>query len=447
MTRVIAIACVVGGCVAMAPPTAAQSPQSAPPPASIPSPLTLADAERLLVERSLALRNQRELVDAAQASREIAGFKPNPTLQLGAEQFPVASPLAGTVPRFWSTDSNAGAQPTYTVQFGKTIERGGKRELRVAQADENVQSAQFQVSDTLRQQLFQLRQTFAAALVARENLQLAEAIVKQYEQTEQLTTVKVQAGDLAPMEAYRVRASRLQYAQAVIDARTAYELATRDLLNLLNAAPADMAGASDTGPTGHIEIAGTFTSAPVARSIDDLRALALEKRADVQLARHNLLASERGVELARSQRSRDITTSLEYQRVGSDHSVGVITQLPLFLYNNQQAGITQAEAQRRATEATLRQVERQAITDVEKAYQVYVSARQALTLYDTDTIGQVQRLQDIAEFTFRSGDTSLFELLDVQRNTSQVLMAYNQSRANYQISLWQLEQAVGEPIF
>ncbi len=439
----------------MAPPAAAQSPQSAPPPASIasplpasiPSPLTLADAERLLVERSLSLRNERELVDAAQASRQIAGYKPNPTLQLGAEQFPVASPLAGTVPRFWSTDSNAGAQPTYTVMFSKTIERGGKRELRVAQADENVQSAQFQVSDTLRQQLFQLRQTFATALVARDNLQLAESIVKQYDQTEQLTTVKVQAGDLAPMEAYRVRASRLQYAQAVIDARTAYELATRDLLNLLNAAPADMAGASNTGEPGHIEIAGTFASAPVARSIDDLRALALEKRADVQLARHNLLAAERAVELARSQRSRDVTTSLEYQRVGSDHSVGVITQLPLFLYNNQQAGITQAEAQRRATEATLRQVERQAITDVEKAYQLYVSSRQALTLYDTDTIGQVQRLQDIAEFTFRSGDTSLFELLDVQRNTSQVLMAYNQSRANYQISLWQLEQAVGEPIF
>jgi cobalt-zinc-cadmium efflux system outer membrane protein len=120
--------------------------------------------------------------------------------------------------------------------------------------------------------------------------------------------------------------------------------------------------------------------------------------------------------------------------------------VPLFLYNNQRAAISQAEAQRRATEAVLRQVERQAITDVEKAYQSYLSARQLLTLYNTDSIDQVQRLQDIAEFTFRQGHTSLFELLEVQRNTRQALMAFNQARAAYQVSLWQLEQATGKPI-
>jgi cobalt-zinc-cadmium efflux system outer membrane protein len=422
----------------------------------IPLPLTLADAERLLLGRSLSLETARDLVDVAQASRLIAGFKPNPTLQLGAEQIPFASPLPGSVPRFFSTDPNAGAQPTYTVQFAKVIERGGKRELRAAQADENVQSAQFQVLDTQRQLLFQLRQAFANALVARDNLRLAESIVQQYDQTEQLTLVKVRAGDLAPMESYRVRAGRLQYAQTMIDARTTYELATRDVLNLLNASPSDFADRNtsstsnaDTGPssTPAIEIAGDFTDQPVSRSLEDLREMALQTRPDVQLARHNLLAAERSIDLAQAQRARDVTTSVEYQRVGDDHSVGVVTQVPLFVYNNQRAAISQAEAQRRAAESSLRQVERQAMTDVEKAYQSYLSARQALTLYSTDNIAQVQRLQEIAEFTFRQGSTSLFELLEVQRTTRQALMSYNQARANYQISLWQLEQATGRSIF
>ena len=413
----------------------------------LPSPLTLAEAERLLVERSLGVENARHLVAAARAARQIAGFKPNPTLQLGAEQFPFASPLPGTVPRFFSTDSNAGAQPTYTVQVTKVVERGGKRELRVAQADESVQSAQFQVLDTLRQQLFQLRQAFANALVARENLRLAESIAQQYDRTEQLTLVKVRAGDLAPMETYRVRAGRLQYVQAVIDARTTYELATRDLLNLLNASPSDIVARNASAASAPFEIAGEFTDSPVGLSLDDLRAMTLESRPDVQLARHNLLAAERAVELARAQRARDVWASMEYQRVGDDHSVGLITQIPLFLYNNQRAGITQAEAQRRATEAVLRQVERQASTDVEKAYQSYLAAKQALTLYSTDNIVQVQRLQDIAEFTFRQGNTSLFEFLEVQRMTRQALMAFNQARATYQVSLWQLEQATGKPVF
>ena len=430
--------------------------------ATIPESLTLADAERLLVDRNLAIASNRELVAAAQAARQIASYKPNPGMQFSAEQFPFASPLAGTVPRFVSTDSNAGAQPTYTVQFSKLFERGGKREFRIEQADATVEAARFQVQDTLRAQLFQLRQAFATGLVARDNLRLAETILTQYERTEQLTVVRVQAGDFAAMELYRVRAGRLQYAQAVIDARNAYALAARDVLNILNAptAEAPASGApetpvirpattSSTGPdqpAAPLQLVGEFSNATVGKGLRELRALTLTTRPDVQLARQNLIAAEKAVELAKAQRSRDVSASVEYQKVGDDHSVGVITQVPLFLYNNQRSGIAQAEAQRRSVEALFRQAERQAITDVEKAYQSYVAAGEALALYNSENLNQVTRLQDIAEFTFRQGNTSLFELLDVQRSTGQVLMAYNQARANYQLTLWQLELAVGAPV-
>src|SRR5262249_44653851 len=138
---------------------------------------------------------------------------------------------------------------------------------------------------------------------------------------------------------------------------------------------------------------------------------------------------------------------VEYQRVGSDHTVGVITQVPLFVYNNQLAGITQAEAQRNAAEALLQQSERQAVTDVAKAYAAYLGARQALTLYNGDNLVQVQKVQDITSFSFQEGSTSLFELLEIQRNTQQAFIAYNQARASYQLSLWQLEYAIGGPLF
>jgi cobalt-zinc-cadmium efflux system outer membrane protein len=431
--------------------------------ATIPESLTLADAERLLVDRNLAVASNRELVAAAQAARQIASYKPNPSVQFGAEQFPFASPLAGSVPRFFTTDSNAGAQPTYTVQFSKLFERGGKREFRIEQADATVEAARFQVQDTLRAQLFQLRQAFATGLVARDNLRLAETIVTQYQRTEQLTVVRVQAGDFAAMELYRVRAGRLQYAQAAIDARNAYALAVRDVLNILNAPaagappsgapdtpatrPASTASAGPDQPTLPLQLIGDFSNATVGKELRELRALTLTARPDVQLSRQNLIASEKAVELAKAQRSRDVSASVEYQKVGDDHSVGVITQVPLFLYNNQRSGIAQAEAQRRSAEALFRLSERQAITDVEKAYQSYIAAGEALALYNSENLNSVTRLQDIAEFTFRQGNTSLFELLDVQRSTRQVLMAYNQARANYQLTLWQLELAVGAPIF
>src|SRR5256885_976198 len=86
-------------------------------------------------------------------------------------------------------------------------------------------------------------QAFSAAILSRENLRLAEALDGQYDRTEQLTKVRVDTGDSAPVELYRVRSGRLQYKQALLDAQTSYNQAARDVLNLLNVRPEDLTAA------------------------------------------------------------------------------------------------------------------------------------------------------------------------------------------------------------
>src|SRR5437868_6929563 len=70
----------------------------------IPARLTLAQAEDLLLQRNLTVAAARYQVEATRAARLIAGYKPNPVFTVGAEQFPVYSPLHD-VPRFFSTNS------------------------------------------------------------------------------------------------------------------------------------------------------------------------------------------------------------------------------------------------------------------------------------------------------------------------------------------------------
>src|SRR5262249_38455861 len=103
-------------------------------------------------------------------------------------------------------------------------------------------------------------------------------------------------------------------------------------------------------------------------------------------------------------------------------------------------------AQRNAAEALLKQAEAQAVTDVEKAYQAYLSARRMLDLYSTQNLSQVAKLRDITAYTFQQGALSLFELLDAQRYYNQTLTSYNQARADYQSALWQIEQAIGKSL-
>jgi len=142
---------------------------------AIPRRLTLAEAEALLLQRNLAVVASRYQIEASRAARLIASYKPNLVLTVGAEQIPFYTPLKGTLPRFFATDSNAGANPVYTFRIDKITERGGKRELRTAQADFQLKATEAQMLDAIRTQLLQLRQAFASAMLAHENLRLAES--------------------------------------------------------------------------------------------------------------------------------------------------------------------------------------------------------------------------------------------------------------------------------
>jgi cobalt-zinc-cadmium efflux system outer membrane protein len=199
--------------------------------------LTLEQAEEVLVQQNLQVLAGRVTADVAEAAQRVAGLRPNPTLQLGAEQFPVWSNIHGSYPRFVSTNGDAGANPTYTGQLSHLIERGRKRELRAEQAGAVTEAAKAQTLDTIRQQLLQLRQAYTAALLAKANLELAQQTDLQYRETERLNEIRLRAGDIAEVDLDRIKAARLSYVQAIEEANLAYAQAIRDVQTLLTAEP------------------------------------------------------------------------------------------------------------------------------------------------------------------------------------------------------------------
>ncbi len=439
-------------------------------PATIPQRLTLAQAEQLLLQRNLSIVAAKYNIDAARAAKLIASFKPNPVLTIGSEQFNLAHPYRGII----NTDTNAAAQPTFTLRVDKTIERGGKRELRTELAEWQIKASEAQMLDALRTQIYQLRQAFTTAALAREDLLLAGETQAQYEQTQRLTEIRVEGGDLPGVEVYRAKAGLLQYQQAVQQAKTSYQQATRDVLNLLGATPDQVTSgliATDRNPhelpivkvalkpettpdpddlaslrDAPLLIAFTFDERPIAQALSELRAIALQERPDIHVARNLQVAAFKNVSLAQAQRVRDISVGMEFQRVGNDQSIGASVSIPLFRYNNHEADVVQAQALLQSATAQLKQAETQASTDVEKAYQAYIAARRTLDLFNSQNLTQMDKLRSIAAYSFKEGASSLLELLDAQRSYNQTMTAYNQARADYQMALWQLEQAISKPL-
>jgi len=441
--------------------------------AGIPRKLTLAQAEQLLLQRNLAVLAARYQVDALHAARLIASFKPNPTLTLGGEQFILSSNFFRDLFR---TNTNTSAETTYTVRYDRLIERGGKREIRTELTTYQLKAGEAQMLDAARTELYQLRQAFTTAALARDNLALAEATRQEYDQTIRLTEAKVENGDLARVELYRAQVAALPYQQAVQQARTSYQQATRDILNLLGARVEDVSlikpvvddnkaqivnasfhtdatedGAVDPDRADSLidaplDIEFKFDDRPVSQTLAELSAIALAERPDVIASRNLYGAANKAVELARAQRTRDVLAGMFYQHIGSDNTVGVNVSFPLLVHNKGYAAISLAAAQQESAISLAREAELQALTDVEKAYLAYQSARRILNIYSSSTIERAGRLKTIAAISYREGATSLLELLDAQRAYNQTISSYNQARADYQAALWQLEQAVGRPL-
>src|SRR5215475_14920103 len=357
---------------------------------SIPRKLTLAQAEQLLLLRNLAILAARFQVDAFRATRLIASFRPNPTLMLGGEQFILSSDFFKNI---FHTNLATASETTFTIRYDQLIERGWKREIRTELADYQLKTSEALLLDEARTQLYQLRQAFTTAALSRENLLLAEATKRQYDLTVKLTEAKVENGDLARVELYRAQVAALPYQQAVQQARTVYQQATRDILNLLGARVEDVSltrpvvddnkarivkasfnasgavdypNGADPPDDAPLDIEFKFDDRPISQTQAELRMIALAERPDVIAARRSSDAATKARALARAQRVRDIMVGVFYQHIGSDNTAGVNVSFPLFVYNKGYAAIAQAEAQRETAISQARGAELQAVTDVDK---------------------------------------------------------------------------------
>jgi outer membrane protein TolC len=328
------------------------------------------------------------------------------------------------------------------------FERGNKRSLRTAAAEFQVQAAEAQVLDTIRTQLFQLRQAFYTAVLARENVRVAQENLDLTNNTERLIKTRVSAGDAPEWDLIKFQASKVQFQRDLAVAHLAYQQAVRDVLTFAGATFPTIGSATPAALDAPLEVIGALRAEPlsVSFSIEELRQVALETRPDILAAQRNSDAAQRNLDLAYAQRHRDIDVALEYQRNGTDNTIGATVSFPLLLSHKFEGQINQGLAQVQQANVALDQAKLQAMADVEKAYQAYQSSRQVLQVYTTEALAKAEESFRIAGVSYRQGATSLLELQDAQRTLNQTRVAANQAFFDYRMSLFQLEQATGKSL-
>ena len=391
--------------------------------------LTLAQAEQLVARSNREVLAAQRAVESAGAGILQADVRPNPVVSYNASGIS-NNPGIGS-------GSITGKRIDSAFRIDQVLERGSKRELRVDAAQGIERAVKSDARDVLRQQQLLTRNAYADLQQAQGKSEILAGTAELFSRTYGAAQTRLKAGDLAAADVARVQ---VDYERAQNDLRVAEgELSRAQIVLaylLADGASAPTLRAIDPWPgvLAAVVAAGPQTVAQY-----------IESRPDVLAAKARIEATEKLRDLARSQRTRDVSVGAQFERYpGSQpvNSVGFGVSVPLFIGNDFSGDIQRAEVDRYAALDALEKARAVAATEIARATADLRAAADRRTRYESSLLAAAQRSADAAEFAFKRGATSVLEVLDARRTLRSVQLEALGARADYARALYAFRASV-----
>jgi cobalt-zinc-cadmium efflux system outer membrane protein len=369
-------------------------------------PLSLPDAEKRLLDANPAILQARAALAGARAGIDIAGARPNPVLTAAVTSINPARNGSGG---YWERPMDS------VLRVDQTIERGDKRDLRLNAAERNLAATGLDLDNTVRLARIELAGAWVDLRAAREVRRIADENAALARRTADAAELRGKAGDLAGVDVARFAADAARVANDAVQAELALARARIALARLLgNRLPADSLDTTDDWP-------GDETIAP-----------ADAERADILAARQRVAQAGALRELARAQRTRDVSVGLQYEHNPPDarNTYGFSVSVPLFLGNDYRGDIARSEADYTAAEQQL-DATRQAVASEQAGLQAdYAAARRRHARLRDVVLPAAERAGRGADVAIQKGGMSLTDYLDTQRNLRAARIEAIQARAD-----------------
>jgi len=392
--------------------------------------LTLRQAEILFAERNREIQLGQRQVEVAQAERLSAAARPNPNLSFSAGSL---SPSRGI-----GSGDLRDKQINSVVGLDRLFERGGKREIRMQAADQNIRASRGDYADIQRQQKVALYGAYYDLVAAQERQRIATETAGLFQKTIDAVERRFKAGDISASDVARIRVDALR-AQNDARAAQAERQKAQTALAYIIGAERDAAriNASDNWPE----------TGPAADALEIEKALA--GRADVQAAQARLAAAEKNRELARALRTRDVTGSVQFQHFPGDfsnNSFGIGVSIPLFLGYNFEGEIRRTEVELQIARENHERVRALALGEIVSRRAELDAARERVQRFRESLLIEAQKAADAAEYAYIRGAIGVMDLLDSRRQLYATRLEASSTQADYAKSLaaWQAAIAAVE---
>jgi cobalt-zinc-cadmium efflux system outer membrane protein len=378
--------------------------------------ISLAEAQRLALQRNWDLLAAAADVDAATAQKIVAAEFPNPTLSLSTSQINVDHHPNSTV------EGNGLWERGYDTVFSinQLFEIGGKRHKRRTSAQAGFEAAKAQFLDAKRKLDLAVSKAYFAAEQGEENGRVLLRSSETLAEEAKLADVRARAGEISGADRNQIEVAAERFDA---DAHTA--LATgaqnRVALEILLAVAV---------PRGGIVLSDRLDSICETSSTGD--SINCRRRADVIAAEAALRKAESDLRLQKSMRAPDPTVQAQYEHEAPDfpNSVGFGVSFPLPIWNRNRGNVMAAEAARDQARLALEKTEAQAAADVATAELTLNEARLRWHRYRGTIQPKSDAIRQTVAYAYRKGGASYLDLLAAERNDNDVRIAEIQAASD-----------------
>jgi cobalt-zinc-cadmium efflux system outer membrane protein len=390
--------------------------------------ITFQDYVTQVLRSNLSLAVQRSTVDVSKAAVTSAKVTPDWSVNFGLPTVDI---------------SNQGQPTNFSTGLNIPIELGGKRGKRVHAALADVSTAGFDYDDAVRQLRATAAGAFIDSLSTRSILRSSFKSLGEFDRIVEVNEQRVRVGDIGDIELTQSRVDRDQFKAGVISAQA--DVYSADLALAQQFGQPEKLSTQMPVPTGSLEIpVRTFDP-------DALVAGALQKRSDVLSRQRAVKAAELRVELARTNLIPDLGVSGSYSHTGTgtagfaqpaDNTLGASfsVNLPLSRWRHQ-GEVETARASRTQAELQLSSAQIQVEAEVRDAYSRYQASVLRLKLYQGGLLKEADRVLAARLYAYQRGGATLLEVIDAQKTSAAIYLAYSQALADHAKALVVLEEA------
>jgi len=390
----------------------------------VPARLTFSEARSLMLAHSRVLLRDEQNITIAHANVGQARLRINPELEISSESYPLFESKSGS---FLNNQE-------LTTRATQTIETAGKRGKRTQVAQKELSATESDVQNTVRQLTLELKRRYYGVALAQAQLQLAQELLKGFDDLIRLNEARYQQGEISGLEIARVRAERLRFFNDLLESQLLLSNSRVELLELL--------GATDL--SAPFKAADPLAISGLVPSIEELQRLALEQRPDLIAERQRLDRNRSQLAVDKSLAVPNVSPSFGYKRDFGANTVVAGVSVPLPLFNRNQPGIARATADIARQNFELERVRLAVVREVLEAKQTFAMQSERVAAIEHEYVPSVQRVQNTAQQSYRLGELDLIGLLDAERVYRETLRNFNEALYERRIALALIEAAVGK---